>query len=91
MPLHGYTRMFERMTAHPNIKVMLNTDYREIRNDIPFAQMIYTGPVDAYFDYAFGRLPYRSLEFRHETLADPPAAAGRHHQLSQRARVHARD
>lgn len=69
MPLHGYTRMFERMLAHPNIKVMLQTDYREIVDFVPFGQMIYTGPVDAYFDYRFGKLPYRSLEFVHETHA----------------------
>ena len=71
MPLHGYTRMFERMLAHPNIKVMLNTDYREIHKLIPYREMIYTGPVDAYFDYCFGKLPYRSLEFRHVTLNQP--------------------
>src|SRR4029453_7102271 len=46
MPLRGYTRMFERMLAHPNIRIMLNTDYREIRNMIPFGEMIYTGPID---------------------------------------------
>jgi UDP-galactopyranose mutase len=68
MPLHGYTRMFEKMLAHPNIKVMLNTDYHDIINVIPFKEMIYTGPVDEYFDYKFGKLPYRSLEFKHETL-----------------------
>jgi UDP-galactopyranose mutase len=67
MPRHGYTRMFENMLAHPNIKIILNTDYREIEHMIPFRQMIYTGPVDAYFDYCYGRLPYRSLEFKHET------------------------
>jgi UDP-galactopyranose mutase len=65
MPLHGYTRMFERMLAHPNIKVMLNTDYREIVDIIPYGEMIYTGPIDAFFDYCYGRLPYRSLEFVH--------------------------
>jgi len=68
MPLHGYTRMFERMLDHPNIKVMLNTDYHEIVDFIPFKEMIFTGPVDEYFDYKFGKLPYRSLEFKHETL-----------------------
>ena len=68
MPLHGYTRMFERMLAHPNIKVLLNTDYREVADLVPWREMIYTGPVDAYFDYVYGKLPYRSLEFRHETL-----------------------
>lgn len=68
MPLHGYTRMFEQMLNHPNIKIMLNTDYREIQHVIPFKEMIFTGPVDEFFDYKFGKLPYRSLEFKHETL-----------------------
>lgn len=68
MPLHGYTRMFQRMLSHPNIKVMLNTDYREIANMIPYRAMVYSGPVDSFFDYKFGKLPYRSLEFKHETL-----------------------
>jgi UDP-galactopyranose mutase len=68
MPLHGFTKMFENMLSHPNIKVMLNTDYKEIMNIIPFKEMIFTGPVDEYFDYKFGKLPYRSLEFKHETL-----------------------
>ncbi len=67
MPLHGYTRMFERMLSHPNIKVMLNTDYREIVDVVPFREMIYTGPIDEYFDYTHGKLPYRSLDFRFET------------------------
>lgn len=67
MPLHGFTRMFEKMLSHPNIKIMLNTDYREIHGIIPYKEMIYTGPVDAYFDYRYGKLPYRSLEFKHET------------------------
>ncbi|MDX2088702.1 MAG: UDP-galactopyranose mutase [Kofleriaceae bacterium] len=70
MPLHGYTRMFERMLAHPNIKVMLNTDYREIEGLVPFREMIYTGPIDAFFDYTYGKLPYRSLEFRHATISE---------------------
>jgi UDP-galactopyranose mutase len=77
MPLHGYSRMFERMLAHPQIKVMLNTDYREVENLIPCAETIYTGPVDEYFDYRYGRLPYRSLRFRFETVNEPvhqPAA-----------------
>jgi len=67
MPLHGYTRMFENMLDHPNIKIMLNCDYREIEKEISFREMIYTGPVDSYFDYCYGKLPYRSLEFKHET------------------------
>jgi UDP-galactopyranose mutase len=67
MPLHGYTRMFERMLKHPNIMVLLNADYREVRQMIPHAEVIYTGPIDEFFDYRFGRLPYRSLEFKFET------------------------
>ncbi|UYZ62932.1 UDP-galactopyranose mutase [Hymenobacter weizhouensis] len=69
MPLHGYTRMFERMLDHPNIKVMLNTDYHDVIDFIPFKEMIYTGPVDEFFDFKYGKLPYRSLEFKHETLS----------------------
>ena len=68
MPLHGYTKMFEKMLSHPNIKIMLNTDYKEIVDSIPYKFMIYTGPVDAYFNYCYGKLPYRSLEFKFETL-----------------------
>jgi UDP-galactopyranose mutase len=71
MPLHGYTRMFQRMLDHPNIKIMLNTDYREIVGCMPYGEMIYTGPVDAFFDCRYGKLPYRSLEFMHETHDQP--------------------
>ncbi len=67
MPKHGYTRMFEKMLDNPNIKIMLNCDYREIINQISFKEMIYTGPVDGFFDYRYGKLPYRSLEFKHES------------------------
>jgi UDP-galactopyranose mutase len=68
MPAQGYTRMFERMLTHPNIKLMLNTDYREIVGEIAFDRMIYTGPVDEFFGYCFGKLPYRSLHFEHRSL-----------------------
>ena len=67
MPLHGYTRMFEKMLAHPNIKVMLNTDYKDIMDFIPYKEMIYTGPVDYFFNNCYGKLPYRSIEFKFET------------------------
>ncbi|KAF1049283.1 UDP-galactopyranose mutase [Xylophilus sp.] len=69
MPLHGYTRMFERMLSHPNIKLMLNTDYREVQELVPWKRMVSTGPVDAFFGYRHGRLPYRSIRFEHSTLA----------------------
>ncbi|MER8956730.1 UDP-galactopyranose mutase [Mesorhizobium sp. M0833] len=68
MPAGGYTRMFQRMLDSPKIKIMLQTDYREIRDKIPFQRMIYTGPIDEYFDWKLGRLPYRSLRFEHTTL-----------------------
>ena len=68
MPLHGYTRMFEKMLDHPNIRVMLNTDYKDIVREIQYDKMIYTGPVDYFFDYKYGKLPYRSLDFKFETI-----------------------
>jgi len=67
MPKHGYTRMFEKMLDSPNIKIMLNCDYREIVREIDFREMVYTGPVDSFFNHCYGKLPYRSLEFKHET------------------------
>ncbi|WP_411274581.1 UDP-galactopyranose mutase [Daejeonella sp.] len=67
MPLHGYTKMFERMLNNPNIKIMLNTDYKEIMNEISYKKLVFTGPIDEYFDYRYGKLPYRSLEFKFET------------------------
>lgn len=75
MPLHGYTRMFERMLAHPNIKILLNADYRDIRQEMRHVEVIYTGPVDEFFEYRFGQLPYRSLDFRFETRDVPVAQA----------------
>ncbi|MDX6804939.1 UDP-galactopyranose mutase [Terrihabitans rhizophilus] len=68
MPLHGYTRMFENMLNHPNIKVMLQTDFAEIRDEIAYDRLIFTGPIDEFFDFRFGKLPYRSLSFDHQTL-----------------------
>ena len=71
MPKHGFTRMFEKMLDHPNIKIMLNADYRDVKDSIPHREIIYTGPVDEFFDFRFGKLPYRCLEFKHETLNVP--------------------
>lgn len=73
MPLHGYTRMFEQMLKHPNIKVMLNTDYREVEKWMSYREMIYTGPIDEFFDFRYGKLPYRSLAFEFKTLNTPVA------------------
>ena len=68
MPRLGYTEMFRSMLAHPNIKVLLNADYREVIKDINFNRMVYTGPIDTFFDYMYGELPYRSLRFQFDTL-----------------------
>lgn len=68
MPLHGYTRMFERMLDLPNIDVLLGTDFKAVRDRVSYRHLVYCGPVDEYFDYCFGRLPYRSLRFEHTTL-----------------------
>nr|WP_275791195.1 UDP-galactopyranose mutase [Rhizobium gei] len=67
MPLHGYTAMFEKMLDHDNITVVTGAEYADIRKDTRAAHTIFTGPIDEYFDYRFGRLPYRSLKFQHET------------------------
>ena len=68
MPKHGYTRMFENMLDHPNIRIELDCDYRQVMNEVKYRSLIYSGPVDEFFDYRFGALPYRSLRFQHETL-----------------------
>lgn len=67
MPLEGYTRMFERLLANPKICVMTSTDYRDVVGKHPAAKVVYTGPIDEFFDYQFGPLPYRSLRFEHQT------------------------
>ena len=68
MPANGYTAMFQRMLDHPNITVMLGTDFREVKDEIEADHIIYSGPVDEYFDFRFGKLPYRSLKFVHSTI-----------------------
>ena len=71
LPRDGYTRLFERLLAHPRIEVRLHTDYREARAQVSCRHLVYTGPVDEYFDHCFGPLPYRSLRFEPETLEQP--------------------
>jgi UDP-galactopyranose mutase len=68
MPLHGYTHMFENMLDAKNIHIELGVDFRTIRGDVSYDELIFTGPVDEYFDYCFGPLPYRSLRFEHRTI-----------------------
>lgn len=64
MPSDGYTEMFEKMLSSPLITTKLNSDYQEIKDTIEYKNLIFTGPIDAYYDYCFGKLPYRSLDFK---------------------------
>jgi UDP-galactopyranose mutase len=68
MPLHGYTQMFKKMLYHKNIKIELGTNYESLRGSVPCRHTVFTGPIDSYFNYRFGKLPYRSLKFQHEHL-----------------------
>ena len=83
LPKEGYHRMFERMLeASPGVEVILNTDYRDVIEKIPHDHLIYTGPIDEYFDFCFGPLPYRSLRFENESfgpdaLKDREAISGK--------------
>lgn len=71
IPLEGYTKMIERMLDSPKIEIRCNTSYREIQNLVRADRVIYTGTIDGYFNYCLGALPYRSLQFRFETLETP--------------------
>jgi UDP-galactopyranose mutase len=68
MPLEGYTQMFQRMLDHPNIDVMLGVEYSQVREAYPHDHLVFTGPIDEYFGFRYGKLPYRSLQFKHETV-----------------------
>lgn len=69
MPAEGYTAMFRAVLDHPLIDIKLGTSFADIQNEISYDRLVFTGPVDEYFGYCFGKLPYRSLRFEHETLA----------------------
>lgn len=68
MPAEGYTKLFERMLSHSRIEVRTGVDFHAIRDELDFGELVYTGPIDRYFDHRFGALPYRSLRFEFETL-----------------------
>jgi len=70
MPRDGYTAMFKRMLDNPLIEVRTGVDYRDIREQVDADHLVYSGPIDEYFDFRFGKLPYRSLKFDHQTLAE---------------------
>lgn len=67
MPKHGYTKMCERMVESKNIHLLLNTDFHEIKNQLTYDTLIYTGATDEFYDYKFGKLKYRSVHFEFET------------------------
>jgi UDP-galactopyranose mutase len=71
MPSLGYTALFQRMLDHPNIHVLLNADYKDVMDQVKYKRMAFTGPIDAFFDYMHGQLPYRSLRFELKTLNQP--------------------
>ena len=68
MPAEGFTAMFTRMLDHPNITVELGVDHAELGSSVRYASVVYSGPIDAFFAYRFGPLPYRSLQFRFENI-----------------------
>jgi UDP-galactopyranose mutase len=70
MPAEGFTAMFARILEHRNIRVELGVDFREFRKRAAWKLLVYTGPIDEYFNCCFGKLPYRSLRFEHEHLQD---------------------
>jgi UDP-galactopyranose mutase len=72
MPADGYTCMFEQMLDHPAIAVETGVDFFRIREKVRAKHIVYTGPIDAYFDYCYGKLPYRSIRFEHRHLSDTP-------------------
>jgi UDP-galactopyranose mutase len=90
MPAAGFTRMFERIVDHPNIGVRLGTDYADLKGSGLYRRVIFTGPIDEFFDYRYGKLPYRSLSFRHVSLDEPwhqPVAVVNYPQAHDYTRV----
>lgn len=70
MPKDGYTAMFRRMLVHPRIEIALEINYTDIKTSVHAKHTVYTGPIDAFYDHRFGKLPYRSLRFEHQHLPE---------------------
>ena len=69
LPVEGYTAWLNKMADHPNIEVRVNTDFFDVREDIPAGvPVVYTGPLDRYFDYSEGWLGWRTLDFEQQVL-----------------------
>ncbi|MDP3495332.1 MAG: UDP-galactopyranose mutase, partial [Hyphomonadaceae bacterium] len=71
MPADGYTAMFANMLDQKGLDVEVGVEFEDVRDEAIYDHLIFTGPIDEYFDHRYGRLPYRSLEFRHQTLDQP--------------------
>lgn len=71
VPKLGYTEMFKKMLNHPNIHLLLQVDYKQVLDSVKFDRIIYTGPIDYFFDFQHGKLPYRSLSFEFKTYHTP--------------------
>jgi len=70
MPKEGYTALFQRIiNATPNLRLELNKDWEEVKEGLNYKHLVFTGPIDAYFNYSLGKLPYRSLRFEHESFS----------------------
>ena len=67
LPKDGYTRLIQRILDHPDIHILLNTDYKDVKDTIECEHIYYSGPIDEYYDYCYGNLPYRSVTFKLET------------------------
>lgn len=78
LPKYGYTELFLRMLEHPGISLLLNTDYRSIIREISFNRMVFTGPIDEYFDFIHGPLPYRSVFFEFDTYPTDELPEGKY-------------
>ena len=68
LPVNGYTELFRRLLDHPNITMSLGTDYESVAQSESHRRLIYTGPIDSFYDHVFGALPYRSIEFTAELI-----------------------
>jgi UDP-galactopyranose mutase len=70
LPKEGYTRMFEAMVDHPNIRLELGTDFADFDRPKKYSCIVFTGRIDQYFDQRFGRLQYRCIDFRFERIPE---------------------
>ena len=88
MPADGYTAMFERILDHPGIEVRARAPTTTTsRDEVEYDHLVYTGPIDGFFDYRFGALPYRSLEFELRNEPTPDGGYLQPCRLGERARA----